>query len=389
MRLPVIIGFGGISPAGRSSFDHGFNWLVDSELPAAKRQASRIALASLMQLLDQKSLKEAKFSPELLAKMRQGTLNRKLRQSAASIVQKANYHALEPQTGELTCRLDGVDLPAELAILEKHQHQHRVRLTEKAKLALDLKRRLPVNSAGQLPDGFDPASLYPSLHHPRALQLAIYAISDAIYSLGISWQDLTSGLAADQIGVYAGSMLGNLDRNGLAGYMQAAAYGRRPSSKQLPLSMPQMVADFINAYVIDNIGHTQAAVGACATFLYNLYNASLDIQTGNRRIAVVGCADAPLIPEVIEAYNAMSALSTDKDLLKLDQLPPDAMPDYTRACRPFGDNRGFVLAESAQFFILTDLEYALKLGANIAGGVGGVFINADGYKGSISKPGPG
>ncbi len=63
--------------------------------------------------------------------------------------------------------------------------------------------------------------------------------------------------------------------------------------------------------------------------------------------------------------------------------------DFRRASRPFGENCGFTLAESSQYVVLMDDELALRLGADIHGAVTDVFINADGFKKSISAPGPG
>ena len=40
--------------------------------------------------------------------------------------------------------------------------------------------RTSVNSAGQLPSGFDPKDLYASRNHPRGLQLTVYGASDAV-----------------------------------------------------------------------------------------------------------------------------------------------------------------------------------------------------------------
>jgi acetoacetyl-[acyl-carrier protein] synthase len=106
-------------------------------------------------------------------------------------------------------------------------------------------------------------------------------------------------------------------------------------------------------------------------------------------VAIVGNAEAPITPEVIEGYAAMGALATDDGLRALDGLPPGAEPDHRRACRPFADNCGFTIAESAQFVVLMDAELALELGATIHGAVAEVFVNADGYKKSISAPGVG
>src|SRR5690606_12287780 len=114
-----------------------------------------------------------------------------------------------------------------------------------------------------------------------------------------------------------------------------------------------------------------------------------DIQSGTHRLVVIGTSEAPITPEVIDGYATMGALATDADLLDLDRHLNRETPDYARACRPFGLNAGFTLAESAQFIVLCDDELAVELGANIHGSVNDVFVNADGYKKSIASPGVG
>lgn len=261
-----------------------------------------------------------------------------------------------------------------------------VRMDDTVAVKLEGFRKLTVQAAGQLPSGFDPAPLYNSRFHPRGLQLTIIAASDAIRSVGIDWDVIAQRVRPDEICVYAASAMGQLDGHGTGGMTQARLRGNRVSSKQLPLGLNQMPADFVNAYVLGNIGATGAAVGACATFLYNLRIAIDDIQSGRRRVAVVGNAEAPLLPEVIEGYAAMSALATDDNLCRIDR---STTPDYRRASRPFGENCGFVLSESGQYVVLFDDELALEMGAQIHGAVAGVYVNADGFKKSISAPGPG
>ncbi|MBW0876262.1 beta-ketoacyl synthase, partial [Escherichia coli] len=95
---------------------------------------------------------------------------------------------------------------------------------------------------------------------------------------------------------------------------------------------------------------------------------------------------APILPECIEGYSAMGALATEEGL-RLIEGRDDV--DFRRASRPFGENCGFTLAESSQYVVLMDDELALRLGADIHGAVTDVFINADGFKKSISAPGPG
>ena len=48
MRLPVITGFGGINPAGRLSFHHGYKRLVIDAISAAEQDSTFRSLANLM-----------------------------------------------------------------------------------------------------------------------------------------------------------------------------------------------------------------------------------------------------------------------------------------------------------------------------------------------------
>ena len=244
----------------------------------------------------------------------------------------------------------------------------------------------PVNYAGQLPSGFDPAELYPSRNHPRGLQMTIYGISDALYAMGIDWEVIRQKVSPEQIGIYACSSMSQLDYNGNGGMLQARLLGKKVTSKQLPLGFADMPADFINAYVLGNVGNTGTSLGACATFHYNLSQAVRDIQNGTHRVVIVGGSEAPILPEIIEAFSTMGAIANDEVLQALDG---GSSPDYRRACRPFGDNIGFTLGESCQFFVLMDDALAMELGASIYGSVNDVFVNADGFKKSIASPGVG
>ena len=73
-RLPVITGFGGISPAGRSSAHHGFRRLVIDALPALEASETWASLARLMGFGDD-------AGPEAIARMRAHTLVRRIEAS--------------------------------------------------------------------------------------------------------------------------------------------------------------------------------------------------------------------------------------------------------------------------------------------------------------------
>ena len=250
----------------------------------------------------------------------------------------------------------------------------------------DAPKRCEVRSAGQLPKGFRADILYNCRHHPRGLQLALYAAADALGSLGMSADDLKQALCPDDIAVYMGSTAGQMDMEGFGGMIQSSLLGERNTSRQLPMGISTMPADFINAYLLGNAGSTGSNNGACASFLYNLRMGLDDIRSGRRKIVFVGNSEAPLLPAIIEGFNAMGALATEERLQKLDQTTD---VDFSTASRPFAQNVGFTMAESAQCFVLASRDTALELGLNILGSVGDVFIHADGHKRSISAPGIG
>src|SRR5690606_32205135 len=267
----------------------------------------------------------------------------------------------------------------------------RVTLNGSCEVRVDSYRSLPVKSAGQLPTGFEPGELYNSRFHPRGLQLAIVGVTDALRSTGLPWQRITGAVAPDEIAVYAGSVMSQLDENGFGGLMQSRLKGGRVTAKQLALGLNSMPADFINAYVLGSVGTTGSVTGACATFLYNLQKGIEQIASGKARVVVVGNSEAPINQECIEGYGAMGALATEDGLRQIEgkSETPQAEVDLRRASRPFGQNCGFTLAEASQFVVLMDDGRALQRGADIHGAVSDVFSNADGFKNSISAPGPG
>lgn len=404
-HLPVIVGFGGINSAGRTSFHHGFKRYVFDKLSPLHQMETLQGLATLTGILryDQGHFSDSdgneclpgdiaeKYGDTLL----KATLLRKVGNDlfdadAVAVNKKITLKSCDNEIVRFELRRR--DLPNQLPDSWKLEdipgRPKDVRVTFKGELELLLpdQKEMIVKTAAQLPSGFDPAALYPSRNHPRGIQMAVFAASDALRSMGMNWDDLKQLVAPDQIGVYASSAMGQLDTTGTGGMLKAGVTSQRATSKQLAMGLVQMPSDFINAYVIGNVGHTSAQVGACATLLYNLNQAIQDIQMGKRKIAIVGSSESPLIPEIFEGYRVMSALGEDQQLLKLDRRET-GIPDYSRALRPFSENCGFALGESAQYFILFADDLALELGAQIFGAVGGIFINADGYKKSISSPG--
>ena len=402
-HLPVIVGFGGINSAGRASNHYAYRRLVIDKLDQTAANETLVNLAVLMGLLQIKDGKwidaqnEIVSPDEFLTFNREFILNstliRKLETNLfdnSKLLQHANT-SLSPLEGEtLSFKISSRKLPEQIPsnwqITALNEKESRIDISGNLEALLPDVFQGAVNCAGQLPSGFDPAELYASRNHPRSLQMTVYGASDALLSMGIDWEIIRKHVNPDQVAVYAGSGMSQLDYNGNAGMLQARLLGKRVTSKQLPLGFAEMPADFINAYMLGNIGKTACNLGACATFHYNLSQAVRDIQNGTHRVAIVGNSEAPLVPEIFEGYSATGALADDAKLKALDKL---SEPDYRRACRPFAENVGFTLAESSQFVVLFDDALALELGANIHGAVNDVFINADGYKKSIASPGIG
>lgn len=390
-RLPLIVGFGGINAAGRSSFHQGFNRLVFDALSAAQQKEVLTDLSVLMGLdtsADITSQRETILNNTLVRKISLDLFDTQ----AIPFNQKSVLNPTDSADGfKFTIKRRELPdtLPENWTILTPDADPVTVAVSGSLAVLVNDSRQAKVSSAGQLPTGFNPGSLYQSRNHPRGLQMTVYGASDTLKSSGIPWETIRAKVAPDQIAVYASSAMSQLDDFGSGGMMKSPFIGKRTSSKQCPLGFAEMPADFINAYILGNVGATGGSLGACATYLYNLQKAVYDIRQGRRRVALVGTSEAPVLPEVMEGYRAMGALAEDHELLELDRELGATTADHRRACRPFAENCGFTIAESAQFTLLMDDELALELGANIFGWVPDVYVHADGHKKSISAPGAG
>jgi acetoacetyl-[acyl-carrier protein] synthase len=396
--LPVIVGFGGYNAAGRSSSHQAFRRMVFESLPSAEQQETVVGLACLMGLVQKQAqgytdhdgtvLSVEQVDVNFRAQVLDGTLIRKIGlfdPSAVAGHKKINIGA-EGLVFSMTKRDLPTNLPEDWQIRDLEDGTVEVTASQAGEYLVKTHHELIAKAAGELPAGFNPADHYNARFHPRGLQMALLGSSDAVHSLGIPWDKVADHVRPDQVGVYSSSALGQMTEEGFAGLFQARLKGNRTTAKQVPMALNSMPADFINAYVLGSVGHTEAVTGACATFLYVLQAAVRDIRSGRRRVAVVGNAESTIIAEVSEGFSNMSALGSDENLCKLDGTDK---PDWRRASRPFGQNCGFTLAEATQYVVLMDDALAIELGADIHGAVPEIFINADGVKKSISAPGVG
>ncbi len=384
--LPLIVGYGGVNAAGRTSEHQAFRRLVFSSLSQADQTDTLNQLGAFMGLGT-----EAGQNPTQRTQILQNTLVRHIHPDWFD-PDHVPVHRLGHVKETTSLWLNPLQIPDPLPS-GWVRGATEGRLTEfklaPGELLTPGTRKSTVQAAGMAPTGFRPDQFYPSRNHPRTLQLALFALSDCWLSSGLDWTDVRQQLRPDQIAVFAGSSIGQMDDAGFGGMLKSAGLAKRTTSKQLPLGYPQMPADFANAYVMGSLGRSGASMGACASFLYNLQHAVEGIQEGRYLIAVVGGADCPITPEVIEGFRAMGALAEDQGLRELDGLSADDTPDYRKTSRPFGLNCGFTMGESSQYLILMADHLAVSIGARIFGAVPFVASHADGGKRSISAPGAG
>ena len=351
--LALITGFGGINSAGRSSAYLSYKNMVFDSL-SGKEQ---------LEVLQDLAVLQGKIEP----------IGRSWETNSGDSIDLKKY---------LTDNSSSIRSDSMVRELERD-------LYDKDGIILD---QIGASAAGQLPKGFDPSSLYPARQHPKALQMTVFGMGDALGQLGIDWRTIQEKIAPDEVAVFSGAAIGQLDGFGFGGLMQSRLKGSRASSKNLALGLVEMSADFINAYILGSVGRTGHVVGACATFLYNLQMGKEAIESGSARFVVVGGAEAPITPEIVDGFYAMSALSDDKRMMEMQAQHNEDLnngPHQEKACRPFGKNAGMVLGESSQFIILMDDALAIELGAEIYGCVSAVSSHSDGFKSSISGPGVG
>ncbi len=184
-RLPLIVGFGGVNPAGRSSFHHAYRRLVIDALPTAVADRTLQSLAALMKVGDE--LQGQARRDYILAH----TLIRKIERSAFDVEQVPwnRRMQLQGERGAVEFVLRRKQLPEALPdnwqIRDLGDDRVAVTVAESVDVLLPTHRRFEVSSAGQLPTGFDPAAYYPARNHPRGLQMSVFGASDALQSVGI------------------------------------------------------------------------------------------------------------------------------------------------------------------------------------------------------------
>ena len=374
MRLPVIVSMGGVNAAGRTSGYQSFRRMVIDLLPEAEQQQTLAALAVMMGLVTAED--ETHFVPtgedgprdpltvsEVAERYREqvlnGTLVRRVEESVFDVdalhwQSSASLRPSSEQQGEplvFTLAADQVPtrIPEGWTVEASDKDSVQVTVVGDLEVKLENYRDFPIKAAGQLPTGFEIADLYNSRFQPRGLQMALFGATDALRAMGIEWDTVLQHIEPDEVGVYSSSGFGQMDKEGYGGMHQARMKGERVTTKSLVMGVNSMPTDFINAYVLANVGIASSSVAACATFLSNLRHAVSDIRSGKIRVAMVGNSEAPIGPELMDGFGTMGALATDANMMKLYGTKE---VDHRRASRQFGEHCGLPIGDTSQYLFL-------------------------------------
>ena len=262
--IPCIVGFGGLTPTGRASHSLGYTRMIYEMQSDMDKMDYLKSVLSLCEMI-----------PEDLG---EEGLKKFLKDSEKDVLDNTLMRKLEHKFCRDTFWSYDYDMPA--------------------------------NACAQLPFKLDPTTHYASRQHPKALGMSIVGMSDALSDTGLDLRGIIDQYGRHKVGCFAGCAVMNMDRYSGDGLFASHPLGQRATSKQISFTLPEMPADFINAYVTGSLGITGHFIGACATSLYNL-NAGVElIKNGKSELVIVGASEAILGPPAYIGFAAMGAMAT-------------------------------------------------------------------------------
>ncbi len=195
--------------------------------------------------------------------------------------------------------------------------------------------------------------------------------------------------AASQAAEHAGLVIDDSNRDDTAVIMNTGGGGvdviansqavllEQGPSRVSPFTVPATASNMASCQVAINLGirgPTITSVAACAAGIFAFVDAKRLIDLGEVDVAIVGGAEANIIPVAVSAMANVRALSLRND-------------EPERACRPFDlDRDGFVYGEGAAAMVVERLEHALARGARIYAELCGGATTCDAYH--ITAPDP-
>lgn len=199
-------------------------------------------------------------------------------------------------------------------------------------------------------------------HMDRFTQFAVVASLQAAEAAGLNIEKV----GADQVGVIIGNSVCGL----LSVCEQYQILAKMGPDKVSPALAPTMTGDAASVQVsllLGAKGVNYSPSSACASGSDAIGQAYELIRQGYAKAVIAGGTEAPVIPLVIAAFNAIRALSIKND-------------DPKTACRPFDLNRdGFVMGEGSAVMLLEDADSARERGAPILAELVGYGASSDAF----------
>ncbi|MBJ7604194.1 MAG: beta-ketoacyl-ACP synthase II [Candidatus Dormibacteraeota bacterium] len=206
-------------------------------------------------------------------------------------------------------------------------------------------------------------------HLGRYCQFGLAAAKDALQDARLNPRDMDP----DDVGVILSSAIGGMQEI----EKNHTALLERGVRRISPFTTPMMIADMAAGVVAMQTGAggpNYAIVSACASSGHALGEAAEIIKRGDAKAMLAGGAEATITPLTMGAFCQIKAVSERND-------------DPERACRPWDLGRdGFVMGEGAVVFVLEDLEFAQKRGAQVYAEITGYGASADCYHYTAPHP---
>lgn len=220
--------------------------------------------------------------------------------------------------------------------------------------------------------GFDLSSYVSRKEKRRMDRFTQFAVASSLQAVEASKLMINSS-NAEEIGVVIGNSVCGLLSVSEQFKVLSEAGPRRIS----PILAPTMTGDAASVQVsliLGARGLNYSPSSACSSGSDAIGQAYQAILQGDAKVMIAGGTEAPIIPLIVAAFNAIRALSTKNNGMQA-------------ACRPFDAERdGFVLGEGAAIMVLEDATHALERGAPILAEIISYSATSDAFH--LTQPSP-
>ncbi|MEU5436773.1 beta-ketoacyl-[acyl-carrier-protein] synthase family protein [Streptomyces sp. NPDC020719] len=202
----------------------------------------------------------------------------------------------------------------------------------------------------------------------RAGQFAVVASRGAVADSGLE----LAGLDPYRVGVTVGSAVGAT--MGLDEEYRVVSDGGRLDLVDHQYAAPHLYNHLVPssfaaevAWAVGAEGPSTVVSTGCTSGIDSVGYAVELIREGSADVMIAGSSDAPISPITMACFDAIKATTNRYD-------------EPETASRPFDNSRnGFVLGEGTAFFVLEELESAVKRGAHIYAEIAGYATRSNAY----------